>query len=86
MLHNFTEIQIPKSNCIFTFIMYDMYSSYVVRIHVILYNPIGRFYLIYYTDASFFVILQIHPSHKAMYMSFGGKEIAHKHYEVLVTV
>lgn len=27
--------------------------------------------------------LQVHPSHKAMYISFAGNEIAHKVYEIL---
>lgn len=29
---------------------------------------------------------KVHPSHKVMYMSFGGEEIAHRAYEVMVTV
>lgn len=29
---------------------------------------------------------KVHQSHKAMYLSFGGREIAHKVYEVLCTV
>ncbi|XP_068623625.1 uncharacterized protein [Battus philenor] len=29
---------------------------------------------------------KVHPSHRAMYMSFAGKEIAHKVYEILCSV
>lgn len=29
---------------------------------------------------------KVHPSHKTMYMSFAGKEIPHKSYEVLCTI
>ncbi|XP_045767902.1 annexin A7-like isoform X1 [Maniola jurtina] len=29
---------------------------------------------------------KVHPSHGAMYVSFAGKEIAHKHYEILVSI
>ncbi|CAG9579770.1 unnamed protein product [Danaus chrysippus] len=29
---------------------------------------------------------KVHPSHRAMYVSFAGKEISHKNYEILCTV
>lgn len=35
---------------------------------------------------TYYVSLQVHPSHGCSYISFGGSEIPYKHYEVLCRV